>query len=626
MNTTISLTRKWVPLCLIGLSAFTGILRAAPATWAPVTANNVTSVPASGFVVDTANRMECLSFYNTVFLASEGAETRAGWTGSFGSNCNRGTTNADFREDIRRRVNYYRAMCGLPADITFDADLAVNDGTAGSPQVTLNTTKRTCAQASAYMNSFSNVFFDNYVLSHNPNSSNTVCYSANAWNGSAHCNLAIGYFGPRAIDVYMEDDDISDDQSNNVNVGHRRWILYSRAKDMATGDVPAGSYSDGTTTYPVLPSNALYVTGTSKPAASVTKQFVSWPSKGYLPQPLLPARWSLSYPGATFATTSASVTLTGPTGATIPVSIISSNQSSHGDNTVVFAPSSLPVLATGDSTYTATVTGISGSGVPVSYSWQTILFDPYALGVNQTMSGPALPPKAGADYQFTAAPLAGNYQVLVSQPAAATTYIENAEATTPDLSTSKTGTYPVVQAAGSLNGLNFTPRGTKSLHLCFPLDSSEIDFLPHTQAFTLGSEFIPASDSTVSFAEHFRWLFTTNRLSLELSSDGGNKFTEIYGRDGGFTYAAGASYSSTGWDTSWNTRSVSLATWAGQPIKLRFILRPGLISFDGQDINHGCYIDDITLARIAWTGAYSLSCQRGTTAASYQEDIRRRIN
>ena len=41
MNTTISLTRKWVPLCLIGLSAFTGILRAAPATsdlttWTPL--------------------------------------------------------------------------------------------------------------------------------------------------------------------------------------------------------------------------------------------------------------------------------------------------------------------------------------------------------------------------------------------------------------------------------------------------------------------------------------------------------------------------------------------------------------------------------------------------------------
>ena len=82
---------------------------AGPATWEPIKG----VVPAGGFVVDTTSRIESLSFYNTVFLASEGAQNRIQWTGSYGA-CTPGTTAALFQEDVRRRVNYYRAICSLP--------------------------------------------------------------------------------------------------------------------------------------------------------------------------------------------------------------------------------------------------------------------------------------------------------------------------------------------------------------------------------------------------------------------------------------------------------------------------------------------------------------------------------
>lgn len=83
-----------------------------------------------------------------------------------------------------------------------------------------------------------------------------------------------------------------------------------------------------------------------------------------------------------------------------------------------------------------------------------------------------------------------------------------------------------------------------------------------------------------------------------MSTDGGNVWTAIYTRGGAYTYAAGATYSSASWDSGWSLRSVPLAAWAGKPLRLRFILRPGSISFDGPDINHGCYLDDISLTNV----------------------------
>jgi hypothetical protein len=73
--------------------------------------------------------------------------------------------------------------------------------------------------------------------------------------------FVVGYFGAQAIDASMADDGLGNDQATNLNVGHRRRILYSRAKDLATGEVPRGTYTDASGSYPVLPSNALYVLG-----------------------------------------------------------------------------------------------------------------------------------------------------------------------------------------------------------------------------------------------------------------------------------------------------------------------------------------------------------------------------
>jgi len=581
---------------------------AAPQTWAPVTNGTVTSIPVDGFIVDTSSRLESLAFYQTVWQASEGATTRIGWTGQLGP-CTTsaiGTTSAVFQDDIRRRINYYRALAGLPANITFDAEPVLNAVAPGRPQVTPATVKKqTCAQAAAYMNATSSLFFDPFLLSHSPTPATAYCYSKEAWNGCFRSNLTLGFYGPKAVDVYMADDDLTDDLSNNTNLGHRRNILYSRAHDMSSGDVPPGKYTDATGSYDILPSNALYVTSADRPAEVSPKIFVSWPPRGFVPSPLLPLRWSLSYPNASFSPAPSSITLTGPGGAGIPVTVLSYNNTEHGDNSLIFQPAALQVPGAADVTYTATVTGISGTGVPTSYSWQTTFFNPDLTGLTLTITGPTQPAASGADYQVTPVPLAAAYQAIASTAAPTANFIENADSATPEVIAGKTGVYPLQQGAASLaypetnSTSTFTPRGGsgKSFHLCWPLDREEPDSLPHDQSFSLTPEFIPASNSNLTFNELFRWLFTVNRLSVELSADGGSRWAEIYGRNGAEIYPS-TSYDDFKWDKTWQARTVSLAPWAGQPVRLRFILRAGPVSFDKADIDHGCYIDDIVLTNV----------------------------
>lgn len=574
-------------------SLLPGLSHATPSTWQPV--DNV--VPAGDFVVDTGNRMESLSFYNTVFLASEGAEARIAWTGAFGS-CSQGNTDVGFRRDIRRRVNFYRAMCGLPT-VTFDAEGALNDGPPNSPQIVLGTSKRACAQGAAYMNAFSRIFYPSNPVSHDPVAASNVCWTTHAWNGCYHSNLTVGYFGPKAIDVYMADDNLNGDASADVNVGHRRWILYSRARDMSSGDVPRGTYVSNGTTYPVQPANALYVTGFPNPVETSPRKFVTWPPKGFVPAPIKPIRWSVSFPDAVFPTSTAAITLQGPGGAVIPVTILSSNYPNIGDPTLVFQPAATPMSGTADTTYTVTVTGISGPNVPTSLTWQTTFFDPDILGVDQTISGPAKPGPAGADYQFSPVPIAAAYQISASQPAPKAHWVENADILGTQIIPALTGNYPLIQGAGSLSGILFGPgTGLTSFHLSFPYEATEPDDLPHDQSFSLASEFIPEAASTLRFYEYFRWLFSVNRLSAEISTDGGISWAEIYGRNGSSVYSVGGKYFSSSWDQQWFLRTISLAPWAGKPVRLRFILRHGGIPFEGPDINHGCYLDEITISNV----------------------------
>ena len=94
---------------------FAGLLLPAWA-WTPGTGS---PNAVQGFVVDSSNRTDVLAFYNTIYTASEGYAQNLAWTGNVTTGV-AGTTEAAFKDDVRRRVNFYRALTGLPADIVFN--------------------------------------------------------------------------------------------------------------------------------------------------------------------------------------------------------------------------------------------------------------------------------------------------------------------------------------------------------------------------------------------------------------------------------------------------------------------------------------------------------------------------
>src|SRR5438093_6000917 len=68
--------------------------------------------PTGPFTVNTASREEVRNFFNTVYAASERFTT--GWNGDVAT-CNPGATDPAFRDLVTRRINYFRAMAGVPA-------------------------------------------------------------------------------------------------------------------------------------------------------------------------------------------------------------------------------------------------------------------------------------------------------------------------------------------------------------------------------------------------------------------------------------------------------------------------------------------------------------------------------
>ncbi|WP_460994317.1 hypothetical protein, partial [Staphylococcus aureus] len=67
----------------------------------------------TALTVDSADRNDVLSFYQHVYNASENYAAVMAWSGST-SSCNEGSTSATFVGHVQRRVNYFRALSGMP--------------------------------------------------------------------------------------------------------------------------------------------------------------------------------------------------------------------------------------------------------------------------------------------------------------------------------------------------------------------------------------------------------------------------------------------------------------------------------------------------------------------------------
>lgn len=298
--------------------------------------------PAS-VVIDPQNRNQVASAYQSIFVPQ--ANVPSGWNGNVAT-CNAGTTSAAYRGATIERVNFYRALAGLPGNVTL----------LGTPQ-------STSTQAATL------IFSANQQLSHSP-PSNWTCWTQAGLDGAGNSNIALGFgsnaaAGTGAIDLYMDDSG-----SNNTAVGHRRWILYPPQKQMDSGSIPYN---------PQWAANALWVFsgwGSGPP----TPNGVAWPSRGYIPWQLLPDasnRWSFSFKDANFANSTVSMTRNGvPLGNPTYEAI----QNGYGDNTLAWKPQGVTYAQpVGDVTYHVTINGISGGGAPSSIAYDVIVIDPYVM-------------------------------------------------------------------------------------------------------------------------------------------------------------------------------------------------------------------------------------------------------
>ena len=535
-----------------------------------------------GFTVDTSSRNDVVSFWQGVYLKSEGYQNRVAWTGNYSSVAAgaEGTTAAAFVADVERRTNCIRALCGVPAAVRFNTGALVNISSADTYQPPSSTTKSAAAQRSALMVVRTAVAGSGLGLSHDPPTT-CIAWTTAAWNANSRGNLAYALYGPAAVNAYFREN-VSGVSAWNLDVGHRRWLLNSRSTNFATGDT-AGRRPEANSGTAMPPGNCIYVLPkTSELDTTVAPRFTSYPGAGHFPAPLNSPYWSLSYPEANFST--ATVSMTAPDNSPVVTSIVS-RRTGYGENSLVWqVPTSVAAVSiSGDVTYRVTVSGITGTGVPTSYSYSVTLINPERLNDLPVVSGPASPTVAGAAYTFSRTEMSDSMEVGFFRPLDSG-WVEGAE----DASSSQVVdlTDPNYDLRSATSG--FVRTGTKAFRLSLPTAyEPSVGGVPD-QIFELGREIIPSASATLNLYFRRGYMTTSTNLYIESSADGGLSWTNR---------ATIAGTSSNNTDASFSALAVPLPVSAA-PLRVRFRLNyssGSLYTVGAQPtLTTGIYFDDIS--------------------------------
>ncbi len=477
-----------LPLKYSALAAIYSLIALPSHAWSPGTGNESAT---TGFSVDTQSRNDVISFWHCVYMESEDYQSSA-------------TSSQSFKDDVQRRINYYRAMAGLNADIdlTSTSTVVINGSTPAGAQPSASTTKQAAAQAAADMISDNSSEFIQgggvATGAHDPHNPPTswISDSSTARNGAYYSNLAVGVYGPGAIDAYILEDAQAAAGSENDEVGHRRLILRSSLQEVATGDTTAGSN--------IFSANALYVIGNL--SSSTPAQFVAWPNAGYIPEAITPERWSLSYPNADFST--ATVTVTDANSANVPITI-QSTSANYGDNTIIWEfTSSIPSAESTDQSYHVTVSNIDIGGTTTSHSYQVTIINPDRLLESTDLSGSTSPPDSGANYFFDAVEHAEDYHFKVSSLSSPSTWVEKADSASTILN-------ETTLTDSQLRTADHSTSSSLSLRLAFTSNTETFS------AVELKHLFIPRTGSQVNINTLRGVMLSTTTWALQIRSGNG---------------------------------------------------------------------------------------------------------
>ncbi|MEZ4895543.1 MAG: T9SS type A sorting domain-containing protein [Saprospiraceae bacterium] len=275
-------------------------------------------------------RDQVLADYWINYVGSQVTLTELNWSGAVNdSTCQPGTVSNLAYQRTLQRINYFRRLVGLPDQVEWDE------------------TRNVKAQDAALM------MLANRDLSHDPPDT-WKCWTQDGYDAARKSNLAYGTQSAESIRAYIQDNG-----ANNGAVGHRRWILYSRAKSFGMGSTNS--------------TQALWVIGPANPAPDI--DYIAYPAPGFFPKPLVYPRWSFSKPNANFNL--ANIQMTDANGNDIPLEVLPI-ANGYGDNTIVWEPE-IPfewISNPFDEPIRVTVTGVLVQGESVDYTYTVQMIPP----------------------------------------------------------------------------------------------------------------------------------------------------------------------------------------------------------------------------------------------------------
>ncbi|MBL8309996.1 MAG: hypothetical protein JNL19_06210 [Burkholderiales bacterium] len=381
----------------------TGDGHAAPSAMARESALEVSRTQRLKALQPAPTRAQAAALYNVNYLAGQVMPPMS-WTGNVAA-CDPGSTAVAYQQSIVDRVNVYRKLARLaPVNLYSPSD---------------DKDERTAAAAL--------LMAANNALSHNPPST-WNCYgtafagstvgvlgggqpAGGAGNSNLGWSSGNAYATNAVIDAYMVDSG-----AGNQAVGHRTGILDAKQTVMAVGSVPVGPGHGA--------ANALWwINFSTRTGLAATPEGVAWPPNGFVPFQLLPAgsnRWSFQYPGANFSAATVSMSSGGAAYAPLVYDYRSTGCPTGftclPDDAIVWQP---PLDAAGiagvsyaapgatDKAYTVTIAGVTGAGVPSSFSYTVTVIDP-SVSPSQTVSGTVTNGASGVSgVSFCAKPASG---------------------------------------------------------------------------------------------------------------------------------------------------------------------------------------------------------------------------
>ena len=467
-----------------------------------------------GFSVDTSSREQVRQFFNAVYISSDGTPINS--TAVIGS-CFPGTNSSTFSSVTLRRINWFRALAGLPAAVTLNAAECVKN------------------QAAAVM------MAEHGGLQHVGSWVGWNCFSSDGTNASANSNLALGNDGPDAIVAY-----VWDYGANNYLVGHRRWILYPQTQIMGTGDVPVqGSYNSANATW-VFDANY----GGPRPATRTP--YVAWPPAGFVPYQVAYPQWSFALSNATLSSATVTMASNG-----VPVAItMQPYATGAGENALVWYPTSLdPTTATvfpfggTDTVYAITVSNVVTSAGTRNFAYTVTLFNPATPGPDSfppVIAGASQPSVgAGNPYSCTMVtnPALTGYQWLLGQ-ATNGNLVDNALNGLTNFTISPTPVYPIITNPPTGSGSSFHLTHTN----------------PAPQLLQLRELLFPTNTTTVSFKSLLGYATADQVARVQISVNGGSTWQDLYTQAG----SGGAG------EAAFTQRTLTLSNFVGKTALLRF--------------------------------------------------------